>query len=224
MFRRLVGHGLVIRLEKCLFGVSSLEFLGHQVSKKGSSPIQAKVKVIQTFPQPSTVKGLQEFLGMINFYHRFMPNIAAILSPLYGALKSFKPRQELVQSQEMKQAFLNGKIALANAEMLVHPCFECPLALTSDASDVVVGAILKQFNMDHWQPLAFFSRQLRKAEIKYSAFDGELLGVFLAFRHFRFMLERRNFTIYIDHKPLVHAMAKTMVSTTTKTSLCHFRV
>ena len=90
VFRRLIDHGLVIRLEKCLFGVSSLEFLGHQVSKKGSSPTQAKVKVIQTFPQPSTVKGLQAFLGMINFYHRFLPNIAATLSPLYGALKSSK--------------------------------------------------------------------------------------------------------------------------------------
>ncbi|KAK3764292.1 hypothetical protein RRG08_012457 [Elysia crispata] len=62
VFRRLTDHGLVIRLEKCLFGVSSLKFLAHQVSKKGSSPTQAKVKVIQTFPQPSTVKGLQEFL------------------------------------------------------------------------------------------------------------------------------------------------------------------
>ncbi|KAK3792624.1 hypothetical protein RRG08_035956 [Elysia crispata] len=209
VFRRLIDLGLVIRLKKCLFGVSSLEFLGHQISKKGSSPTQAKVKVIQTFPQPSTVKGLQEFLGMINFYHRFLPNIAATLSPLYGALKSSKPRQELVWSQEMKQAFLNGKTALANAEMLVHPCTDCPLALTSDASDVAVGAVLEQFNKGHWQPLAFFSRQLRKAEIRHSAFDRELLGVYLAIRHFRFMLEGRNFTIYTDHKPLVHVMAKT---------------
>ena len=146
VFRRLIDHGLVIRLEKCLFGVSSLEFLRHQVSKKGSSPTQAKVKVIHIFPQPSTVKGLQEVLGMINFYHRFLPNIAATLSPLYGALKSSKPRQETVWSQEMKQAFLNGKTALANAAMLVHPSTDCPLALTSDASDVAVGAVLEQFN------------------------------------------------------------------------------
>ena len=210
-FRRLIDHGLVIRLEKCLFGVSSLEFLGHQVhvSKKRSSPSQAKVKAIQTFPKPSTVKGLKEFLGMINFYHRFLPNIAATLSPLYGALKSSKLRQELVWSQEMKQAFLNGKTALANAAMLVHPFTDCPLALTSDASDVTVGAVLERFNKGHWQPLAFFSRQLRKAEIKYSAFDRELLGVHLAIRHFLFMLEGRNFTIYTDHKPLVHALAKT---------------
>ena len=109
----------------------------------------------------------------------------------------------------MKQAFLNGKTALANSAMLIHPCTDCPLALTSDASDVAVGTILEQFNKSHWQPLAFFSRQLRKAEIKYNAFDRELLGVYLAIRHFRFMLEGRNFTIYTDQKPLVHAMAKT---------------
>ena len=95
VFRRLTEQGLVIRLEKCLFGVPSLEFLGHQVSKNGSGPTQAKVEVIQNFPQPSTIKGLQEFLGMINFYHRFLPNIASILSPLYGALKSSKPQQEI---------------------------------------------------------------------------------------------------------------------------------
>ena len=63
LFQRLTEQGLVIRLEKCLFGVPSLEFLGHQVSKNGSGPTQAKVEVIQNFPQPSTIKGLQEFWG-----------------------------------------------------------------------------------------------------------------------------------------------------------------
>ncbi|KAK3776971.1 hypothetical protein RRG08_022765 [Elysia crispata] len=91
----------------------------------------------------------------------------------------------------------------------VHPCTDCPVALTSDASDVAVGAVLEQFNKGHWEPLAFFSRQLRKVEVKNKAFDRELLRVYLAIRHFRFMLEERNFTIYTDHKPLVHAMAKT---------------
>ena len=81
VFRRLTEQGLVIRLEKCLFGVPSLEFLGHQVSKNGSGPTQAKVEVIQNFPQPSTIKGLREFLGMINFYNRF-----CLTSPQSSAL------------------------------------------------------------------------------------------------------------------------------------------
>ena len=164
---------------------------------------------------------------MINFYHRFLPNIAATLSPLYGALESSKPRQELVWSQEMKQAFLNGKTALANAAMLVHPCTDCPLALTSDASDVAVGAVLEKFKKGHWQPLAFFSPQLRKADIKYSAFDRELLGVYLAIRHFRFMLEGREFHHLHRLKTTSARHGKnnrTMVSATNETSLWHFRV
>ena len=158
VFRHLTEQGLVIRLEKCLFGVPSLEFLGHQVSKNGSGPTQAKVKVIQNFPQPSTIKGLQDFLGMINFYHRFLPNIASILSPLYGALKSSKPQQEISWSHQMKQAFVAPKCAQVNATMLAHPCSDCPLALTSEASDRAVGAVLEQFKQGQWQPLAFFSR------------------------------------------------------------------
>ena len=109
----------------------------------------------------------------------------------------------------MKQAFVAAKCALVNATMLAHPCSDCPLALTSDASDRAVGAVLEQFKQGQWQPLAFFSRQLRNTELKYSAFDRELLGVHLAIRHFRFMLEGRQFSVYTDHKPLVHAMAKT---------------
>ena len=150
------------------------------------------------------------------------PNV----SKIYGLCPSSKPRQELVCSQEMKQAFLNGKTTLANAAMLIHPFTDCPLTRTFDASDVAVGAVLKHFNTSLWQPLAFFSRQLPKAEIKYSTFDRELFGVHLAIRNFRFMLEGRNFTIYTGHKPLVHAMAKTteLWSARQQTYLCHFRV
>ena len=114
------------------------------MSKDGSRPTQAKVEAIQNFSQPSTVKGLQEFLGMVNFYHGFLPNIVLTLSPLYGALKSDKPKRELTWFGEMEHAFLAGKTALANAAILAHPCTDCILALTSDASDVAVSAVVEQ--------------------------------------------------------------------------------
>ena len=203
VFHRLRHHGLVIKLEKCLFGVSSLDFLGHQV------PMPSRVSAVKNFPQPRDVKALQEFLGIMNFYHRFIPNLASTLRPLYQVINTSKPRQALNWTNEMIQAFSASKQALAEATMLVHPCTDCPIALTCDASDVAIGAVLEQFALGRWEPLAFFSRQLRKPEIKYSAFDRELLGVYLATRHFRYMLEGRQFTVYTDHKPLVHAMSKT---------------
>ena len=92
---RLQQYGLTIRLEKCLFGVSEIDFLGHLISKDGSVPLPTNVKPISEFPKPINVKSLQEFLGMINFYHRFIPNAATILRPLYHALRG-KTQKELI--------------------------------------------------------------------------------------------------------------------------------
>ena len=101
-----------------------------------------------------------------------------------------------------------NKAALAGAAMLSHPVPAAPIAVTSDASDVAVGAAFEQWVDGAWQPLAFFSRQLRPNERKYSTFDRELLALYLAVRHFRGMLEGRHFTAFVDHKPLTFAMAK----------------
>ena len=89
----------------------------------------------------------------------------------------------------MLQAFNAIKQALADATMLAHPQHDAPIALSVDASDTAVGGVLKQFVSDTWQPLAFFSRMLQLPETKYSAFDCELLAVYLGVHHFRFFLE-----------------------------------
>ena len=206
---RLREFGLTIRLEKCLFGVNTIDFLGHQINKNGSLPLPAKVQAINNFPRPHNVKSLQEFLGMINFYHRFIPNAASILRPLYLSLKGNPQKHILTWLPDMVDAFQHGKSALAKSTLLAHPHMDAPLAVTSDASDNGVGAVFEQLVDGFWQPLAFFSKQLRDPERKYSTFDRELLALYLSIRHFRFLLEGRSFIIYTDHKPLVHAMFKT---------------
>jgi cleavage and polyadenylation specificity factor subunit 1 len=108
----------------------------------------------------------------------------------------------------MDTSFTATKQALADATMLVHPLANAPTALTVDASDQAVGAVMEQFIDDSWKPLAFFSRQLRAPERKYSTFDRELLGLYLAVRHFRYFLEARPFVAYTDHKPLTFAFSK----------------
>ena len=92
--------------------------------------------------------------------------------------------------------------------MLHHPQTGAPTALTTDASDTAVGAVLEQKQEKHWKHLAFFSRQLRAPERKYATFDGELLGIHLAVRHFCYFLEGREFSIYTDHNPIVAAINK----------------
>ena len=170
-------------------------------------PLPSKVEAVRQFPRPLTVKALQEFLGMVNFYHRFIPRAAQLMQPLHEALKG-KPTHAVDWTEGMDKAFADTKAALAQATMLAHPSATASIAITSDASDYAVGAVYEQWVGGAWQPLAFFSRQLRANERKYSTFDRELLGLYLAVRHFRFLLEGRHFTAFVDHKPLVFAMAK----------------
>ena len=106
-------------------------------------------------------------------------------------------------------AFDSGQQLLAEAALLAHPNKDATIALTVDASDVSIGAVLEQKAGDSWQPLAFLSQQLRPPELKYSTYDCELLSLYLAVKHFRYYMEGRSFTLYTDHKPLVAAMSKT---------------
>jgi transposase InsO family protein len=208
LFDRLQQNGLVVNPAKCLFGVAEIDFLGHRVTPAGAAPLPSKVEAITAFPPPDTVKGLQEFVGMVNFYHRFVPSAARLMQPLFGALSGKPLRRELEWTPAMTRAFSDTKTALAAATLLSHPHANAPTALTVDASDTALGGVLEQQQDGLWRPLAFFSRQLRPPERKYSAFDRELLAVHLGVRHFRYFLEGRPFTVYTDHKPLTFAMAK----------------
>ena len=167
------------------------------------------MRVIQQFQWPDTTKGLQELLGMVNFFNRFLPAPAEIMRPLYAALTGhIKKIQAVVWTANMLKSFTDTKEALARAVLLAHPRHMAPTRLVTDASDVAMGAVLEQFSDRAWRPLAFFSKQLTTAEKKYSTFDRELLAVYQAVRHFRYFVEGRVFTVFTDHKPLTFAMAK----------------
>ncbi|KAJ8415636.1 hypothetical protein AAFF_G00426160 [Aldrovandia affinis] len=200
-------HGLIVNPAKCLFGRAPSNSLD-TASRVRGCPLPSKVEAVAAFPRPLTARSLREFIGMVTFYHRFIPRAAHTLRPLYEALKGKSPNQAIEWTAEREGAFKDTKAALAQAAMLAHPSHTAPIAITTDASDYAVGAVYEQWVGGAWQPLAFFSRQLSPSERKYSTFDRELLGLWLAIRHFRFLLEGREFTAYVDHKPLTFAMSK----------------
>ncbi len=108
----------------------------------------------------------------------------------------------------MTKAFQETKKALAET-LLSHPHHDALTSLTTDASDQAVGAVFQQFVNGIWEPLAFFSKKLQPPERKYSAFDRELLALYLGIQHFQYFLEGRRFTAYTDHNPLTFCMSKT---------------
>ena len=205
LFKTLANNGLLLNLKKCVFGRSSIDFLGHHISSSGIIPLPEKVQAIRDYPRPVSTRNLQEFAGMLNYYHRFVPKLAELMRPLYDAMTN---KELITWNEELHSAFVSSKTALADAVLLHHPQATARTSLTTDASETAVGAVLEQFIDGSWRPLSFFSKKLRTPEIKYSAYDRELLAIYLAVRHFRYFLEGRPFELYTDHKPLTFAFSK----------------
>ena len=199
-------HGLVVNAAKCLLGVAELDYLGHHVSATGITPMADRVAAITKFPPPTTVRHLQTFLGMVNFYRRFMHQAAKVLKPLTDVLKG-GVKGLITWTKEMDSAFQQGKKAIADAVELAHPSATADLSLAVDASETHIGAVLQQhYSNNISRPLAFFSVKLDNAQRKYSAFDRELLAIYLSIRHFRWLLDGRKFCVLSDHKPLSFAL------------------
>ena len=207
LFSRLSDHGIVIHPTKCIFGQSHIDFLGHHVSPQGISPLSTRVKAIKDFPPPTSLKKLREFLGLINFYRRFVPRCAQLIQPLTDLLSSKSTKEPFQLTVDSLSAFSEIKTALSQATLLVHPSPVAACSVVVDASNVAVGAVLQQFLNGAWQPISFFSKRLQPAEAKYSTFGRELLSVYLAIKHFRYFLEGRAFHVMTDHKPLLHALS-----------------
>jgi transposase InsO family protein len=210
LFTRLSEYGVLINSSKCVFGVPEVKFLGYIVNARGTCPLQEKVEAILSFPLPANVKQLRQFLGMINFYRRFLPSAARIQAPLNDLLAGDETSAKtiLVWTPELQAAFLECKNSLSQATLLAHPDLNAELAIVTDASDTSIGAALQQRTSRGWEPLAFFSRKLNTAQRNYGAYDRELLAVYDTILFFRHMLEARTFAVYTDHKPLTFAFTQ----------------
>ena len=198
VFQRLSDYGLIININKCVFCSNSLHFLGHYVDANGIHPIVTKVQAITEFPKLQSTKQLRQFLGLVNFYHRFIPNCAHIVHPLHTLLKA----NVLIWNEEASKDFEDIKVCLAKATMLSHPKLGAPASIMSDASNTAVGKVLQQFVDGVCYPISYFSCKLSSAETKYSTFDSELLAIYLAIKHFRHFIEGREFHAWTDLKPL----------------------
>nr|VZI11278.1 unnamed protein product [Spirometra erinaceieuropaei] len=204
LFDRFQQFGVTLHPAKCILGATSLEFLGHLIDSNGIWSLPSKVAAIRDFPPPTSKRQLQRFLGMVNFYRRFLPNCADLMLALTNMLSG--PKGSLELTGEALTAFEGIKNSLADATLLTHPAPEAQLSLMVDASTVAVGAVLQEHLAGLTQPLAFFSKKLLPAETCYSTFGHELLAIYLAVKHFGHSLEGRDFTVFTDHKPLTFAL------------------
>lgn len=206
VFKLLAQYGLVLNLDKCKFIVHEVEFLGHKINETGVFPLPQKVDAIRNFKRPETQKQLKSFLSTINFYRRFIKNAAQDQLKLNKFLKGKgNSNSPIPWDAESIESFERCKNALIETTYLAHFVNGSEMGLMVDASGHAIGGAVHQLVNGDWQPLAFYSAALSDAQLKYSTYDRELLAAYKSVKHFRHLLEAREFTLFTDHKPLTTA-------------------
>ena len=144
---------------KCIFGVSMLQFISHEISNAGITLLSCKVAAMQKFPLSTTLRKVREFLGIVDLHRRSMPSCAVIARPLTDILAQRTEYKDIDLNDTQIQAFKPLMSALANATMLTNPCHRTELSLVTDACDYTLGDVLQQPLKDIWISLSFFSKK-----------------------------------------------------------------
>lgn len=203
---RLEKAGLQLQRQKCTFMQPSVEYLGHRISAAGLHPTEEKVRAIVDAPVPKDVTQLKSFLGLVNYYGKFLPQLSSTLAPLYALLQK-KARWTWGAVQD--KAFQEAKGQLTSPCLLVHFDPRKELVLSCDASPYGVGAVLSHREEDGSdRPVAYASRSLSPAERKYAQLEKEGLAIVFGVKKFHQYLLGRKFTILSDHKPLRHLFSE----------------
>ncbi|KAK9759146.1 Reverse transcriptase (RNA-dependent DNA polymerase) [Popillia japonica] len=224
VFEALRRARMTIKREKCRFLREEVKFLGHVITAEGIKVDQEKIKAIQDCPPPKTKKDLQSFVGLCNFYRKFVPHHSELVSKLSHLLDKrsawnwTKTEEEIFK--QIKQKFLETRSAwnwtkteeeifkqikqkFLETVILEHPDFSKPFYLATDASTQALGAHLFQKGEDgEIRNISFGSRKLLAAEKNYTITELELLAIVFACEKFRTYILGYPIVILTDHRAL----------------------
>ena len=201
VIERLKMAGLKLRPSKCNFCSSQVEFLGHVVSRDGVHTDPCKTAKVEKWPIPTCKKEVQQFLGLANFYPRFVQSFSTITRPLHRLLKKLLNLSGLQNAKQHLRTFVTGW--LVNAPILALPDHSRVFIVDTDASATGIGAILSQEQDDGTERVIIYaSKALTRPERNYCVTRQELLAVVTFIQQFKPYLLGRQFILRTDHSSL----------------------
>jgi hypothetical protein len=197
VFDILKANRFYIKLSKCSFAQSEVEYLGHNISGKGVSTEASKVAAVAKWPQPTNLKELRGFLGLTGYYRKFIRHYGLISRSLTDLLKKGTP---FIWTSATEAAFQQLKTALIQAPVLGLPDFTKPFVVETDASDLGFGAVL----MQEGHPIAYLSKPVCSKNQACSTYEKECMAIVMAVDKWRPYLQNQEFVIKTDHRSLLH--------------------
>ena len=200
VLHRIKDAGLKLQPTKCHFFRKAVSYLGHIVSEQGVAVDHGKVEKIKLWPTPASAREVQQFLGLANYYRRYIKGFAEIAKPLH---KLTERNASFKWTAECENAFSTLRFKLTTTPVLAYPDFSQQFILDTDASNAAIGAVLSQIGKDGQEHvIAYGSRLLTKSERQYSVTRRELLAVVVFTKYFRPYLLGRSFVLRTDHGSL----------------------
>jgi len=206
VLKRMEDHDLYLKPEKCVWKVKEVGFLGLIIGKDGIKMEEEKVKGVLDWPRPKCVKDIQKFLGLANYYRRFVKDFATIAKLLHWLVKK---DEKLNWGEKQEDAFQGLKKVFTTKPILVAPDLDKEMRVEADASEYATGGVLSMRCEDNkWRPVGFISKSFNEAERNYEIHDWEILAIIRSLEEWRHLLEgaQNKFKIWSDHKNLEYFM------------------
>lgn len=199
VFEALDCAKLRLNTEKCAFAKNEIKYLGHVLTGEEIRPDPEKVSAIENFPTPKTKKQVQSFLGICNYYRRFIKNFSTIACPLTDLTRK---HASFIWDPRCDHAMTALKHKLISEPVLAQFDPKRPIEIHTDACDYGIEAVLVQRHESEERVVAYASRHLNKAEINNSTTEKECLAIVYACRQFRPYIFGSPFTVITDQASL----------------------
>ena len=208
---KLAEAGLRTQMEKCEFGMARLEFLGHIVSAQGIQMDPGKIKAMTEWPVPKNSTEVKGFLGLLNYYRRFIKHFARIALPLTELTRE-EAKLSFTWTSQAQHAFETLKQKMVTGPVLQMPDLAKPFRVFTDACLFAAGGTLEQKHGKHWKPVAYFSKKFNQAQRNYDTRDREALGIVMALHEWRCYLQGAHFVVNNDHHTLQRLQSQAHLS------------
>src|SRR4029077_16848672 len=201
VLRKIEDEQITFKIKKCEFEVPETEYLGHMMSGETTGMLEDKVKHILEWPEPTTLKHIEQFRGLAGYYRQFIEKFSEKMKPLNECLRE----KQFRWTQKEQMAFKKIKEEFAKGTILQLFDYEKPIEVQTDASDYAIsGTISQPTNEGKWKPVLFYSRKLTPPEMNYATPDKEMLAIVQMMKKFQHYLRDTRYPLIVktEHRNL----------------------